>query len=73
MARFSTLEKLLGTLVGLDLARPGTTRRIATEAVRAITRSAPPARTVGARALAALPTVARPVAGLVGRAAAGRS
>ena len=70
MARFSSLEKLLGTLVGLDLARPGTTRRIATEAVRAITRSAPPARTVGARALAALPSVVRPVAGLAGRAAA---
>jgi hypothetical protein len=70
MARFSNLEKLLGTLVGLDLARPGTTRKIATEAVRAITRSAPPARTLGARALAALPTVARPAAGLLGRAAA---
>ncbi len=56
--------------IGLDIARPGTSRKIATEAVRAITRSAPPARTLGARALAALPSVARPAAGLVGRAAA---
>jgi hypothetical protein len=36
---FSTLEKLLATAVGLDIARPGTSRKAATAAARAIVGS----------------------------------
>ena len=33
---FSRLEKAMGTLIGLDLARPGTSRKVARQAIRVI-------------------------------------
>jgi hypothetical protein len=69
---FSNLEKALAAVVGLDLLAPGTTRRAATAAVRAIppltTRvAAPAARGAGQLALAAArrnPATAVGLAGL---------
>jgi hypothetical protein len=52
---FSTLEKLLATAVGLDIARPGTSRKAATAAARVLVGSVvagtpPAARTIGSLA-----------------------
>jgi hypothetical protein len=59
MARFSTLEKLLGTAVGIDLVRPGTTRKVAVAAAKSIAALArpqlvPAAQMVGRAGLAGL-------------------
>ena len=71
MARFSKLEKAMGVLIGLDLARPGTTRKLATAAVNTL---AGPRGPLGARATVGVPAaigrVGMGAASLAGRAAA---
>jgi len=59
MARFSSLEKILGAAVGIDLVRPGTTRKVAVAAAKSIAALArpqlvPAAKIVGRAGLAGL-------------------
>ena len=58
---FSTLEKLLATAVGLDIARPGTSRKAATAAARLVVGSV----------VAGTPPAARGVASLARRSPVG--
>ena len=62
---FSTLEKLLATAVGLDIARPGTSRKAATAAARVIVGSIVAGTPPAARTAASLAS-ANPVAAGVG-------
>ena len=45
--KFSNLEKAMGLIIGLDLARPGTSRQLAKATVAAIGRLAPPVASAG--------------------------
>ena len=51
---FSTLEKLLATAVGLDIARPGTSRKAATAAARLVVGSIVAGTPPAARGVASL-------------------
>ena len=66
--KFSNLEKAMGLIIGLDLARPGTSRQLAKATVAAIGRLAPPVARAGTglatRAALANPTVTGAALGL---------
>ena len=66
--KFSNLEKAMGLIIGLDLARPGTALQLANATVAAIGRLAPPVARAGTglatRAALANPTVTGAALGL---------